>query len=152
MNGASKGTSGVVDLGTVITSHQDISGKQDKLVSGTNIKTVNGISILGSGDISAPNTYSKVSHGTSDTTFTLTPNVFHVWGTVSTLTLTLGTEISGVANEYLFEFASGSTATTLSLPSTIKWVGGNAPAIEANTTYQISIVDNLGVIGAFPNS
>ena len=30
MNGASKGTSGVVDLGTVITSHQDISGKVDK--------------------------------------------------------------------------------------------------------------------------
>jgi len=29
MNGASKGTSGVVDLGTVITSHQDISGKED---------------------------------------------------------------------------------------------------------------------------
>lgn len=27
MNGLSKGTSGVVDLGTVITSHQDISGK-----------------------------------------------------------------------------------------------------------------------------
>ena len=51
MNGASKGTSGVVDLGTVITSHQDISGKQDKLVSGTNIKTINGQSILGSGNI-----------------------------------------------------------------------------------------------------
>ena len=30
MNGASKGTSGVVDLGTVITAHQDISGKADK--------------------------------------------------------------------------------------------------------------------------
>lgn len=30
MNGASKGTSGVVDLGTVITAHQDISGKLDK--------------------------------------------------------------------------------------------------------------------------
>lgn len=29
MNGISKGTSGVVDLGTVITSHQDISGKLD---------------------------------------------------------------------------------------------------------------------------
>ena len=29
MNGASKGTSGVVDLGTVITSHQDISGKEN---------------------------------------------------------------------------------------------------------------------------
>ena len=48
MNGTSKGTSGVVDLGTVIT---DISGKQDTLVSGTNIKTINNISILGSGNI-----------------------------------------------------------------------------------------------------
>lgn len=52
INGSSKTpSSGVVDLGTVITSHQDISGKQDKLVSGTNIKTINGTSILGSGDI-----------------------------------------------------------------------------------------------------
>lgn len=51
MNGVSKGSSGVVDLGTVITSHQDISGKQDKLVSGTNIKTINGESILGSGNL-----------------------------------------------------------------------------------------------------
>lgn len=30
MNGASKGTSGVVNLGTVITAHQDISGKANK--------------------------------------------------------------------------------------------------------------------------
>ena len=29
MNGASKGTSGVVDLGTVLTEHQDISGKSN---------------------------------------------------------------------------------------------------------------------------
>ena len=36
MNGASKGTSGVVDLGTVITSHQDISGKIDKVSGATN--------------------------------------------------------------------------------------------------------------------
>lgn len=51
MNGASKGTSGVVDLGTVITAHQSLSGKQDKLVSGTNIKTINGTSLLGQGNI-----------------------------------------------------------------------------------------------------
>lgn len=31
MNGTSKGTSGVVNLGTIITEHQDISGKQDKI-------------------------------------------------------------------------------------------------------------------------
>ena len=40
MNGVSKGTvtsSGTIDLGTVITAHQDISGKQDKLTAGSNI-------------------------------------------------------------------------------------------------------------------
>ena len=52
INGSTKSPSnGVVDLGTVITAHQDISGKQDKLISGTNIKTINGTSILGSGNI-----------------------------------------------------------------------------------------------------
>lgn len=43
MNGASKGTSGVVDLGTVITAHQDISGKAN--LSGGNtfsgLQTIN---------------------------------------------------------------------------------------------------------------
>ena len=34
------------------TGDQDLSGKQDTLVSGTNIKTINGTSVLGSGDIS----------------------------------------------------------------------------------------------------
>ena len=49
INGSTKNPSnGVVDLGTVVT---DVTGKQDKLVSGTNIKTINGASILGSGDI-----------------------------------------------------------------------------------------------------
>ena len=52
VNGSTKSpSSGIVDIGTVITSHQDISGKQDKLVSGSNIKTINGQSILGSGNI-----------------------------------------------------------------------------------------------------
>lgn len=52
MNGASKGTSGVVDLGTVITAHQDISGKADKTATVSTVaydttnkkitKTING--------------------------------------------------------------------------------------------------------------
>lgn len=44
MNGASKGTSGVVDLGTVITAHQDISGKLDSSLKGA----ANGLAELGS--------------------------------------------------------------------------------------------------------
>lgn len=52
MNGVTKTqVGGNIDLGTVITAHQDISGKQDTLVSGTNIKTINNQSILGSGNV-----------------------------------------------------------------------------------------------------
>lgn len=61
MNGTTVASSGVANLGTVITSHQDISGKQDVLVSGTNIKTINNQSILGSGNITIQ------SGGTVDT-------------------------------------------------------------------------------------
>ena len=54
VNGVSKTPSnGIVDLGYVLTEHQDISGKQDKLISGQNIKTFNGESILGEGNIEA---------------------------------------------------------------------------------------------------
>ena len=34
----------------------------------------------------------EVNHGTSDTTFTLTPNVMHIWGTVTALNLSLPTD------------------------------------------------------------
>ena len=159
INGTNKNPSnGVVDLGTVITSHQDISGKQDKLVSGTNIKTINGKSILGSGDITITSSggsggaYPEVNHGTSDTTFTLTPNTFHVWDEVTSLTLTFGSETSGVANEYLFQFTSGSTATSLTLPDDIKWANDNAPTIGANMIYQVSILKGLASVLEFKNA
>lgn len=187
MNGVSKGTSGVVDLGTVITSHQDISGKQDKLTSGTNIKTINNTSILGSGNIAVQPTlvsgtniktingtsilgsgnitisggsssgsgngaYSEVNHGTSDTTFTLTPNTFHVWEEVTSLELTFGDETSGVANEYLFQFTSGSEPTSLILPDDIKWTNDSAPTISADKIYQISVLKGLASCLEFENA
>ena len=44
-------TSDLTNDSGFLTQHQDISGKQDTLVSGTNIKTINGNSVLGSGDL-----------------------------------------------------------------------------------------------------
>ena len=162
INGTTKSpSSGVVDLGTVITSHQDISGKQDKLVSGTNIKTINGTSLLGSGNIvisggggssSGNGAYAEVNHGTSDTTFTLTPNTFHVWEEVTSLTLTLGSETAGVANEFLFQFTSGATATTLTLPDDIKWANDSAPTIAENMIYQVSILKGMASVLSWENA
>lgn len=72
-------------------------------------------------------------------------NKFYKFGEVSSLNITLAaiTDTS-VLNEYMFEFVSGSTATTLTLPNIIKWL--ETPSIEANKIYQCSIVDNIGVL------
>lgn len=74
----------------------------------------------------------------------LAPNTYYRWGEISALTITLGAEISGITNEYCFEFVSGETATTLTVPDTISWV--QEPSIEAGKTYQVSILNGIGVI------
>ena len=85
---------------------------------------------------------SIINHGTSDTTFALTPNVYHKWESVSTLTLTLATPSDNtVLNEYMFSFVSPSTPTTLSLPASVNWAIDLQ--IEPNKTYQITIIDDL---------
>jgi hypothetical protein len=72
-------------------------------------------------------------------------NKFYKFGEVSSLNITLAaiTDTS-VLNEYMFEFVSGTTATTLTLPNAVKWL--KTPTIEANKIYQCSIVDNIGVL------
>ena len=92
-----------------------------------------------------------INHGTNDSVYALTPNVYHIWEEMTSLELTLSEPTnSNIYNEYMFEFISGETATTLSLPSTIKWV--STPNIESNKIYQCSIVNNVGVIAAASNS
>lgn len=85
-----------------------------------------------------------VNHGTSDTTFTLTPNVYHKWGEVTSLSFTFIMGEPNEYNEYMFEFVSGNTPTTLMLPSSVSWV--TEPVIEANKTYQVSILNYVGII------
>lgn len=79
------------------------------------------------------------------TTQEIESNKFYKFGEVSSLNITLAaiTDTS-VLNEYMFEFVSGATATTLTLPNAVKWL--ETPTIEANKIYQCSIVDNIGVL------
>lgn len=86
--------------------------------------------------------------GTSSTSYGIAPNTLHVWGEVSALYLSLTPGEVGYVQEYMIQFTSGSTATTLSLPNTLKWLNGVTPSdIEASKTYQVSILNGVGVIG-----
>lgn len=92
-------------------------------------------------DLTSKGGYPMVEHGTEDTTFTLTPNTYHVWGSVAELNLSLAETLEGVTNEYLFSFTAGGS---LILPDAVTWANG-APEIEVGKTYQISILDNIGL-------
>ena len=88
----------------------------------------------------------------TSSSMTLSPNIYYrnTSTSLSTLTITLGSvSNSNIINEYFVEFTTSSSGTTVSLPSTIKWANGETPTFEASTTYQISIVNNLGIVVKF---
>ena len=89
---------------------------------------------------------------TSDSTMTLNPNRYYrnTNTSLSTLNITLSAMYDNdILSEYFVEFTTSSSGTTISLPSTIKWANGKTPVFEASTTYQISIINNLGVVAKF---
>lgn len=85
----------------------------------------------------------------TQTTKQILPNIFHVWGSVASLTITLAPEEPNTLNEYMFQFTSGETATALALLVTVILPDGFS--IKPNTTYQISIVNNLLTYGGWDN-
>ena len=50
----------------------------------------------------------------------------------------------------MFQFTSGATATSLTLPDDIKWA--NEVTIEPNKIYQVSILKGLGSVLEFDNA
>lgn len=80
---------------------------------------------------------------------TIQPNIFYDFGQAESLTIGLADAPNTTQyNEYMFQFESGDTPTTLSIgggSQEIKWIGDHT--VEANKTYQVSIVNNLAVMG-----
>lgn len=91
-----------------------------------------------------------IVHSASTSTTTIQPNVFHKWGEVAILDIALAVPTdASIINEYMVQFISGATPTQLVLPNTIEWM--SEPTINANATYQLSIINNLAVIGEWSN-
>ena len=136
INGSSKTpSSGVVNIGNVATSVK-----------------VDGVSKTPSNGVVDAGYVNKQLITSTSSTMTLSPNIYYrnTSTSLSTLTITLGSIAnSNIINEYFVEFTTSSSGTTISLPSTIKWANGEVPTFEASTTYQISIVNNLGVVITF---
>lgn len=85
----------------------------------------------------------------TSTTKELNPNVLYVFGVVESLNLTLSQGASGQVNEYMFEFTANTNDISITLPGAVKWM--SVPSIKQGYTYQVSIVNNLAVIGGWSN-
>jgi hypothetical protein len=113
-----------------------LAGKQATLVSGTNIKTINGVSILGSGDLpvsgsgGGSGTVTNVSSSSSDLTIT-NPTTTPVLTVVSSPKLTTARNINGVA----FDGTSNITVTDATKEPVIS-TGTTAQYYRGDKTFQ----------------
>lgn len=135
-----------------------LNGKQDALVSGTNIKTIGGVSLLGSGDLTVSATLAvgatSISSGTAgrilfdgignvlqeDSVFIFNPTTksFGV-GTNNPQAIFHG--VSGVSD---MRFSTGAGASTPTLSVTNTNASGKAVALAAGTGASVFAFDNAG--------
>ena len=73
--------------------------------------------------------------------------IYHFTGAVTGLTITLTSPASGQLAHYHFDFDSGSTAPTVTLPNTVTMPSGFT--VEASTHYEIDILNNYGTVMAW---
>ena len=107
-----------------------LSAKQASLVSGTNIKTINGVSIVGSGDLSvALNTTVTLEHLPSTTAWaaTLTPASYvsrFGFSANAAITVTVAGVTAPVANIQI-QYSNDAGVSVASGPTTIGTIAGN---------------------------
>ena len=167
-------TKKIIDIDRLSRYHENINTiltkKQESLVSGDNIKTINGESILGNGNITIESgnidanvqavdissttidvDLEKYIIETTDDNITLDNNTYYKKTNVSSnISITLNMpEDNTVFTSFTFEFTTSESGTSVSLPDNIKWLNGELPIFENNFIYQISICNGLGVYAKY---
>lgn len=68
---------------------------------------------------------------------------YHFTGALTGLTITLTAPASGELAQYHFDFTSGATAPTLTMPDSVVMPEGFS--VEANKRYEVDVLNNYGV-------
>lgn len=127
--------------------------EDEDITSGLNIKTINGQSILGNGNLFGLNLSSRVINLENlaydeEYSLVLTVNEYiKVNGELPKdfyISLSSSTIDDEMIHEYIVEFRTNVKGTSVYLPSEIKWEDGIEPYFENDCDYQIRIVNNLG--------
>lgn len=76
--------------------------------------------------------------------------LYHFTGAITGLTITLNSATANQLAHYHFDFLSGATAATLTLPNTVVMPSGFT--VEANKRYEIDILNNYGTVMSWATS
>lgn len=123
------------------------TGAVSDTYDGSSAKTINIPTVSGGGETSANIPRQEMQN--TNTTVTLQPNILYAFPEMSTLTVMLGNPSdTDIANEYHFFFTSGATPTSLTLNDVLS----DTYSIEANTKYEVSILEGVAYIRGVANS
>jgi hypothetical protein len=135
-----------------------LANKQDKLISGTNIKTINGDSILGSGNLEV-GTVESVTGLNTNNTDPLNPVVaISVDGVTITGNGTPGNPLVSVSSSgggILHGTASGTDTYTTTITGVTSYADGDAYLVRftnGNTTGPTLNINSLGAINLYRNN
>lgn len=136
--GGGGGTSDYTDL----TNKPQING-----VTLSGNKTAANLGLASASDLAAK--ADKVTEVTVSTAGAVTQaldagKIYHFTGALTALTITLNAPASGQLAQYHFDFLSGSTAPTLTMPNTVTMP--DSFAVEANKRYEVDVLNNYGAV------
>lgn len=75
--------------------------------------------------------------------------LYHFTGALTALTITLNAPASGDLAQYHFDFLSGSTAPTLTMPNTVTMP--DSFAVEVSKRYEVDVLNNYGAVVSWAN-
>lgn len=150
VKGAQTYTPGTTDQ--AISADQYLTGAQTILGDANLIASniVSGVTIFGvTGTAQTGGGWVEETISTSGAvTKALDPyTLYHFTGTLTSLTITLNAPSAGEIAHYHFDFLSGSTAPTLTMPNTVTMP--DSFAVEASKRYEVDVLNNYGSVIAW---
>ena len=133
------------DLAKVATS-----GNYGDLKDKPEFKTINGTTIIGTGNIELDN-YPIVNMAGVMGKVEIHPNKYYICELVDASVEFdfKGKETSETVEEYIIELHCGGVTTDITFPSYFSWANPEPPEFSAGMSYIISVVNNLGVFVEF---
>ena len=140
------GDPNALDLDPITREEWFISQIQGGGGGGGAVSSVNGQTgavVLDAEDVGAAPAETVVTVSGTTPTITPTTNTIYNCGELTSLTISNPT----ATGAYSIVFTSGATATTTTIPATV--LGLEDFAAEANTLYEINVLDNRAVVGSW---